>query len=297
MTTEHGSAEHTGFRVPRPLRRTAASSVEWLAAGTGPFRLLPTFIIVGGQRCGTNSLYEYICRHPTVARVLFNREVHFFDLNFHRGLNWYRGHFPTRMRARVVRLRSSSSLITGESSPYYLFHPLAPERIAKTLPETKLLVLLRNPVDRAYSHYHHERAQGTETLPFEEAIEREPERLGREVERLIRDPAYRSHNHQRFSYLARGDYAAQLQNVFTWFPRERVLVLISEQLFADPADAHARVLRFLGLPHFPLADYAKHNPGRYDDLDPRLRARLVEHFREPNERLYRLLDLDFRWED
>lgn len=297
MATEHRSVENLRSRVPRPLRRAAASTVEWLAAGTGRFRLLPTFIIVGGQRCGTNSLYEYICRHPTVARVLFDREVHFFDLNFNRGLNWYRGHFPTRMRAKAAQRRSGSPLVAGESSPYYLFHPLAPERIAKTLPESKLLVLLRNPVDRAYSHYHHERAQGTETLSFEEAIERESERLRGEVERLIRDPTYRSHNHQRFSYLARGDYASQLQNVFSWFPRERVLVLISEQLFADPADSHARVLRFLGLPHLALTNYERHNPGRYDDMDPALRKRLVEHFSEPNERLYRLLDLDFRWQD
>jgi hypothetical protein len=283
--------------VPRPLRKSIGVVIEDVRARTSQLRFLPAFLIVGGQRCGTNSLYEYLIRHPNVARALPDQEVHFFDCNFHKGLNWYRGHFPTRARAKLTKLRSGSGLISGESSPYYMFHPFVAARIAESLPGIKLLVLLRNPVDRAYSHYHHERARGHETLSFEEAVAREPVRLRGEVDRIRRDPTYNSFNHQHFSYLARGEYLTQLQTLFSRFPRENILVLISEQLFADPAEVHARALRFLGLRSIPLSTYVRHNPGRYDDMDPGVRSRLVEHFNEPNARLFRFLGLDDPWEE
>lgn len=273
-----------------------AMPIENLRARTSHFRFLPQFIIVGGQRCGTNSLYEYLVGHPNVAPAFPDQEVHFFDVNFHRGLNWYRGHFPTRATAKAARLTSGSGLITGESSPYYMFHPVAPERIAQTLPDVKLLVLLRNPVDRAYSHYHHELARGYETLSFEEAIEQEADRLQGEVDRMRAHRSYNSFNHQHFSYLTRGEYVSQVETLFSYFPQESILVLISEQFFADPAGAYARVLRFLGLAPIALSAYPKHNPGRYADMDPEIRERLMEHFAQVNDRLYRFLDLDYRWE-
>lgn len=257
-------------------------------------RLLPSFIIMGGQRCGTNSLYEYIVKHPDVGRALPNQEVHFFDLNFHKGFGWYQGHFPLRSRT-WLNPRSRTPLITGECSPYYMFHPFAPQRIAAALPAVKLFVLLRNPVDRAYSHYQHERSRGFESLSFEEAIEREPERLSGEVRRMQSDPGFHSFNHHRFSYVARGMYADQVERLFSLFPRENVLVLISERLFADPASTRQEALRFLGLPADQLASYPHYNPGRYSDMDPGIRMRLMKNFADSNERLYQLLGTDFRW--
>jgi hypothetical protein len=274
----------------------AGAGLELFGSATGGFRMLPSFLIVGGQRCGTNSIYEYLVQHPCVGRALPEQEVHFFDLKFDRGLRWYRGHFPTRTWERVARTRSGSNPVTGESSPYYMFHPLAGPRIAETLPDVKLLVLLRNPVDRAYSHYHHERARGHETTTFEEAIEREPERLRGEEERIRLDPRYRSFNHQHFSYLSRSRYAEQLEVFFSLFGRERVLVVLSERIFEDPAAVHDEVLGFLGLPRRPLADYGRHNAGRYGALAPQLRRRLDADFAEPNDRLSRLLGTDLPWD-
>jgi hypothetical protein len=258
-------------------------------------RLLPSFIIVGGQRCGTNSLYEYLVKHPNVGRALPSQEVHFFDLNFHKGFGWYRGHFPLRVRPGLSQ-GSEHPLISGECSPYYMFHPLAPQRIAEALPGIKLFVLLRNPVDRAYSHYQHERARGFETLSFDEAIDREAERLSGEVSRMQKDPDFHSRNHHRFSYLARGMYAEQLERLLTLFPRESILVLSSEKLFADPAAARERSLRFLGLPPHHLTSYPHYNPGRYSNMDLQTRNRLMDHFADSNQRLYQLLDTDLGWE-
>src|SRR5580692_9445955 len=126
--------------------------------------MLPGFLIVGAQRCGTTSMYRALSEHPEVRKAVLHKGVHYFDMNYGRGLGWYRAHFPLARGGGV----------TFESSPYYLFHPLAAERIAADLPGVKLIVLVRDPVERAYSAYTHERARGFETESFEQAIEREP---------------------------------------------------------------------------------------------------------------------------
>jgi hypothetical protein len=283
-------------RTPRSLRKPLAHAAEGLSALTGSLRSLPTFIIVGGQRCGTNSLYEYLVSHPNVRRALPGQEVHFFDFNVDRGLTWYRGHFPIRVKPTLSKLTAGSQVITGECSPYYMFHPLAPSRIADLLPDVKLLALVRNPIDRAFSHYHHERTRGVETLSFEKAINEETERLRGEVEKMRRDPNYYSFNHHHFSYVERGKYADQLDVLYSLFPRENIMVLFSEEFFKDPAAAHLRALEFLGLPPFFLSEYPTYNPGRYTDMDPQIRSRLTDEFAEANARLYRLLDTNYRWD-
>jgi hypothetical protein len=280
--------------TPRSLKGAIGTAVEEMGAVTSSLRILPSFIVVGGQRCGTNSLYEYIAAHPLVGRALPLPEVHFFDVSFHRGVGWYRGHFPVKYRPSW-RKGSAGQRITGESSPYYMFHPLAIQRIAECLPKVKLIVLLRNPVDRAYSHFNHERARGHEPYSFQEAIAREKDRLQGEEEKILADHSYRSFNHQHFSYLSRGVYVDQLERILAYHSGERILVLSSEELFTEPRQTHLRTLEFLGLPVLPLARYPQLNPGTYTGLNPTLRRRLSEHFGEENERLYRLLGRDLGW--
>jgi hypothetical protein len=280
--------------TPRSLKGAVGTAVEEMGAVTSSLRMLPSFIVVGGQRCGTNSLYEYVAAHPLVGRALPIPEVHFFDVSFHRGMDWYQGHFPLKFRPSR-RKGASGHRITGESSPYYMFHPLAIQRIAECLPTIKLIVLLRNPVNRAYSHYNHERARGHEPYSFEDAIAREDDRLQGEEEKILDDPSYRSFNHQHYSYLARGNYVAQLERIFAHHPKGRVLVLSSEELFTEPRQTHLRTQEFLGLPVLPLEGYPRLNPGTYKGLDSALRRRLSEHFADSTERLYRLLGRDLGW--
>jgi hypothetical protein len=250
---------------------------------------------VGGQRCGTNSLYEYLVADPAIGRALPQQEVHYFDTNFARGIRWYRGHFPTRAWARAVSVRSGHPALTGESSPYYMFHPLAAERIAATLADVRLIVLLRDPIDRAYSQYHHERANGNETLGFEEALDREPERLAGEAEHLAADPTYTSFAHQHHSYVGRGIYIDQLERLSNVFAADRISIVLSERLFTDPAAVEAEVLAFLGVPARIGHTYGRHNAGRYDDLPAHLRRRLAGRFAEPNDRLARRLGFEPPW--
>ena len=282
-------------RVP-PGVKTAIRRGEgvWTRATAG-LRDLPDFLILGAQRAGTTSLYKYLVEHPAIAAPPLGKGAHFFDTDFHRGPDWYRGHFPTRIRKQYVRARSRTRAVTGEGSPYYLFHPLVPARVAGLLPGAKLIALLRDPVERAYSQHQHERARGFEHLSFEEAIEREPERLAGEVERMEADNSYRSFSHQHHSYLARGLYAEQLERWYQHFPREQVLVLPSEDFFADPDRVYRVVLGFLGVPSLSLGEYETFNPRDYADMGEAMRRRLREHFREPNERLYALLGRDLGW--
>ncbi len=189
-------------------------------------------------------------------------------------------------------------MITGEASPYYLFHPHAARRIQAWDPAIKLIALLRDPVERAHSHYHHEVRSGRETLSLESALAAEEERLRGEHDRIAADETYHSPAHRNFSYLARGRYVEQLVG---WmprpFPREQVLILRSEDFYAAPAIVLRRVTDFLGLPPLALGRYARHNDGRTPAMNPRTRAFLQEYFRPFNARLYAFLGRDLGWDD
>src|SRR3712207_3331973 len=164
-----------------------------------------------------------------------------------------------------------------------------------TLFRSKLIVLLRDPVQRAYSQYQHEVARGFETLGFEEAIEAEPGRLAGEIERLAAEPLYHSFSHQHHSYLARGRYHEQLAAWRSLFADEQLLVLSSERFFSEPDRSFRQVLDFRELPAFTPAAYEKHNGYSYTKMGEAVRRRLVEHYREPNQRLYQTLGEDFGW--
>jgi hypothetical protein len=258
-------------------------------------RLLPDFLIIGAQRCGTSALYSYLTQHPCVAPAAI-KEIHYFDTNHHRGLRWYKTHFPSALHRAFAKAVLDRDLLTGESSPYYLFHPLAAARVRQTLPDVKLIVVLRNPIDRAFSHYHHAPSSAGETLPFEEAIAREPARLAGERERMLRDPAYQSAAHQHFSYLTRGVYADQLVAWFELFPRERFLVLQFEDVFRGPAAAYQRLVAFLGLPPWQPPAFPRVNATSYTQMDPALRQRLGGFFAPHNRRLYELLGVQWDWD-
>ena len=262
---------------------------------TSPLRSLPDFIIIGGKKCGTSSLYNYLAEHPNIIPA-FRKEVHFFDGAGERRTFLYRAYFPTRLSKRGAVRERGAGFITGEATPYYLFHPLVPARVRSIVPRARLIAMLRNPVDRAYSHYHHEVRSGTEKLSFEEAIERETERLSGEQERMIRDGDYDSLSRRRYSYLSRGIYVDQLRNWKSHFPKEQLLILRSEDLFADPRMILERTLSFLDLPPLEREEYSKDNKGSYSDMDRSTRDYLVDYFKPHNERLQELLGRDFGWD-
>jgi hypothetical protein len=247
----------------------------------------PDYLIIGAQRSGTTSLYTYL-RHNRHIGKARKKEVHFFDFNYDRGMGWYKHHFPTLLAKRSAERRLGGPYITGEASPYYLVNPLVPARVHEALPSVKLIVLLRDPVNRAYSHFQQQRRLGNETSSsFEEAIERETGVLDSESPSSL---VYR-----KFSYLVRGIYVDQLERWLSLFPREQMLILQSEDFFRDPASTEKAVCEFLGIPPRRRAKYPRRSKKRYPELAPATREFLSSHYRDHNRRLYDYLGRDFGW--
>lgn len=250
----------------------------------GQPRALPDAVILGAQKCGTTSLHGYLVQHPGVIPPL-RKEVHYFDLNYPRGEAWYRAHFG----------RTGETGLNLDASPYYLFHPAVPARLHALLPDAKLVVLLRDPVRRAYSHYWHERAKGREKLEFDDAIAAEPGRVAAAEAGLADGSLDRSADHQHFSYLARGRYAEQLERWFALYPRERFLVVRFEDLVKEPLARLNDVLAWLGLPPAAKVDLEPRNTRRYPPMSPETERRLREQFEPHNRRLEALLGRSLGW--
>jgi hypothetical protein len=265
---------------------------------TSPWRLMPDFLVLGGQKCGTTSLYQYLISHPFIISAM-KKQMHFFDNHYEKGVSWYRAHFPSYFYKHYFKYINKRDFITGEATPYYIFHPLAARRAAKFVPNAKFILVIRNPVERAYSHYHHEIRKGTEKLSFQEAIAKEPERLAGEKEKMLNDEYYYSFNYQRYSYLSRGLYAEQLAEWFKYFPKEQFFIVKSEDMRHNTIDIVKQIFDFLDLPKFSEFNLEKdqyYNVGKYDKMDTKMREQLVEYFKPHNEQLYKLLDRDFNWQ-
>jgi hypothetical protein len=258
-------------------------------------RRLPDYIIAGAQKAGTTSLWAYLQEHPQVVPAMA-KETSFFDINFHRGLNWYRMHFPLAVGDAPGEERNTTTL-TSESTAYYMFHPLAAERIARCVPRVKIILLLRNPVDRAFSHYQLKLRRRQETLSFEEAIEAEAERLDGEADKIVAQPDYYSRAHDRHSYLARGVYIDQIRRWQRYFPPSQLLILESGEFFSRTRDVYHRVLFFLGLPGSEPANFGNRFPGRYKArMSPPMRRKLLDYFAPYNEQLFAHLGTRYDWD-
>jgi hypothetical protein len=274
--------------VPRPVKAMVHLGSRSYGRITAPARMTPSFLISGGQRCGTTSLYRALAAHPVVLKAVLHKGVHYFDTSYSRGMGWYRGHFPMQRRADKIEQRYGLPAQTFESAPYYMYHPQAVARIAQDLPGAKLIVLVRNPVERAYSQHAHEVARGFEhERDFGNVIALEPARLHREEEKLTHDPDYYSFAHQHHAYRARGEYARYLSVMAQHVGRERIHVVESERFFSDPVATYDEVLEFLGLPtHLGRPPFARHNARpRLDGMDPGLRAELTAYYAPHDEAL------------
>ena len=254
-----------------------------------PWRGLPFFIIVGVQKGGTTSLFRYISHHPRFLPP-FRKEIKYFDFNYGFGKKWYQANFPLRSKLAITHS------ITGEASPNYIFHPNGVERIASTLPEVKVIALLRDPVNRAFSHYNHMRKRRQEELSFEEAIAAEQGRLHGEAQKITANSQYSSDEYFNHSYLARGRYIEQVPQLFNLFPRENILILQSEDLYSRTEETYHQALSFLGLPLFDLPRYRVSNRGKYDPMNDSTRQQLVDYFAPYNQQLYQYLGRDFGWQ-
>lgn len=315
----------SGAKHPRLL-----SAYLGFASATAALRYQPHFLIIGTQKGGTSSLYQNLIRHPEVVGAL-GKELHFFDANFSRGEAWYRAHFPLRLNLKALSaLGRGQRVVTGEASPEYLYFPYVAERVAGMSRNAKFIVMLRDPVSRAYSGFHMEARRGrvSETAAVE---------LSREARFLEAHPVDRV-SFERYFYdwaqrwsgvfrtilneyprdlseakssmatelppygsmgcLLRSLYYFQMQAWFERFPREQFLVIDSRDYFAAPLETIEKVVApFLGLSGWKPDRYVEStNEGRsYPKIDPALRHELAAFFKPYNEKLYGLLGTDFGW--
>jgi hypothetical protein len=274
-------------KVPAPIKAVVHAGSRSYGRATAGLRMLPSFLICGGQRCGTTSLYRALAAHPAVLKAVLHKGVHYFDTSYHRGIRWYRGHFPLLRSARRIGDELGVRPQTFESSPYYMYHPLAAGRIAADLPDVRLIALVRDPVERAYSQHAHELARGFESEPsFTRALALEPDRLRGQHERLATEPGAHSFAHQHHAYRARGEYATYLDGLAAAVGRERVLAVESERFFSDPRAVYDEVLAFLGLPQLTYPAFEKHNARpRSAPMDEAVRRDLTAHYAPHDERL------------
>ncbi|CAN5853040.1 hypothetical protein BH24ACT3_BH24ACT3_14850 [soil metagenome] len=262
--------------------RGALRMGQWASLPTAGSRSVPDFLLMGGQRCGTTSLYRYLTQHEGISFPRLTKGVHYFDEESHRSGLWYRSNFPLD----AVRTRASERLghpvVVGEACPYYLFHPKVVERIQAVMPAARLIAVLRDPIARAWSGYQHERRRGYEHLTFEEALAAEPERLAG-AEEVLRHRGGRHFSHQHHSYVARGQYADQLRRLWDAFPREQTLVLYSADLERDPDATVAHIHRFLGIPVQPTDTTRRWNETSKEEVPPALHRRLAAAFAASDE--------------
>jgi hypothetical protein len=236
------------------------------------------FVIAGAQRSGTTTLDLYLREHPGVAMPWTRKELHFFDSerHFRREPVDYRAYHSNFSVRTPGRLR-------GESTPSYMYWQPAPARMARYNPALKIVVILRNPITRAYSHWNKERRRGRETLPFMEALRAEPERARAALPLQIRTE----------SYVDRGFYSRQLRHLWQHFPVDQTLVLQSTTLQADPAATLQRIACFLGLGPFPPVDARLANAKRYENpMRPEEWAYLAGIYGEEIRELEQLLGWD-----
>ena len=254
------------FRLRNELR-AAKSGTE------GALGALPDFVVIGAPKCGTTFFYHLLSKHPHVEPAAF-KEVHFFDLLWEEGVEWYRQCFlpPAQKDGRRT--------ITGDGTPGYLFHPLVAERMAGVIPEARLIALLRNPVDRSYSAYHHRAKHKDEIETFEESV----------------NASLKAPNH---GFLSQSIYVDHLVRWRKFFDEDQMLILKSEDFFEDARGILKTTLGFLDLPEWEpeAADLGeKVNKGKYDQgMSPEVRERLEEFFEPHNRRLYEFLGVDFGW--
>jgi hypothetical protein len=243
-------------------------------------------LIVGGQRCGTTTLFKALVQHQGFVGPTLRKGVHYFDLAPEKPLEWYRAHFPTQTSVAKAQRRAGHPIVVGESSPYYLWHPLSAERIAAALPGVRVVALLRDPVERAYSAHAHELARGFETEPFERALQLEAERLRGETERLRTGAVLRSLPHQHLAYVERGEYVDQLERMESAVGRDNMLVLDSADFWSAPERDWPQVTAFLGLPDQKV-QLERHNARSRSPMADSVRARLEDHYAPFDERLAR----------
>ena len=253
---------------------------------TSSMRVLPDFFIIGAVRSGTTSMYHYLDEHPSIVKSAYD-ELGFFDDNFKLGWEWYKTLFPTNITKRIVK-RKTGNFLTFDDTPFYVYNEDVAKKIKNYFPKTKLIIILRNPIDRAYSNYHLGVRMGDEKRTFDQAIDEEIQKIAEYNEIEMDD--YISQ-----SYLGRGIYAKQLEIWLKYFPAAVIKILESDRFSNNTEETMNEVFEFLDLPDHNIRNLEKKNVAEYPPMKTETRQKLCDFFSEYNEKLYDMLNVRYDW--
>jgi len=259
---------------------------------SAPLRVLPDFAIIGAARCGTTSLYYDLIKHPDVYPGA-SKASEFFDHYYEKGTNYYRAHFPTRIYKNYIVNIKKNNFITGEATPSYFIEPNLYKRVLETKPDLKLIAILRNPIDRAFSHHNYLVSRNeTKFSNFFDAIKYE-EKLIEKNE--IKTETEQSIENRSYTILRRGMYALPLEILMKNFPNNQIFIIKFEDFSRDPGTIINQIFTFLKLKKIPIKKPSSLNAVTYDNMDPKVRQYLINFFKPYNEKLDKLLDKNFDW--
>ena len=259
---------------------------------TGFIRVIPDFLVIGAKRCGTTSLYQHLPEHPCISKSPHDN-MGFFNDNFHLGVNWYKSFFPTTFTRNKIKSKFGDFLAFDVTTKYMEEESTA-NNVYQTKPNMKIIIILRNPVDRAYSQYHLSVRQTAERRSFEDVVEENMNRLNKE-----------SHEHYeikpRFSakednYLKKGLYALQLRYWLKIFPRENILIVSTEEFESNQQIIYNKIFEFLNISKFEVKNTKKMEKGNYPPIKSETRNLLLDYFRQHNHELFELINMKFDWD-
>ena len=254
---------------------------------TSPFRTIPNFIVIGVKRCGTTTLYEQLSEHPCIEKSAHDN-LGFFNNNFELGMNWYKSHFVTNFRKKEIE-RKYGKFATYDVTSSYIQKKKTAQNIFKTLPNVKLILILRNPTDRAYSEYNQNIIDENESRDFRELIKQEIN----EIENMENDNLEFSSN--KINLVKKGIYEKQISPWLEIFPRKQILIISTEEFGEKTTETYDKIFRFLELPKYKIKNKERHRKGTYEAMDDKTRKILDDFYESYNSKLFQKIEETFRW--
>jgi hypothetical protein len=287
-------------RLPRWSKDFANLATRRYGVTTARWRPTPDFIIIGTKRGGTTSMWNWLVEHPGVLPMFPAprglKSTDFFFDGGQAGEAWYRSHFHSAAYRAATVWRRGHPAVTGEASPLYMYDPRVCGQAVQLMPQVKVIILLRNPVKRAVSHWQERVKQGVEPLSLPDALAAEARRTGGELERMMADPSYYSQSYDWYSYRDRGIYRPQVEQWLHAFPAEQVMIVQSEVFSRNEQLTMDEVSEFLGIPPYQRPTYHRHNESQPIAVDPGVLRDLGDFYRPHNRALYSLLGKDYGWD-
>jgi hypothetical protein len=256
---------------------------------TGPLRVLPDFLVIGVKRCGTTSLFHNLPKHPSILNS-HHDGIGFFNDNYQLGVNWYRSFFPTIFSKNKI-IKKYGDCKTFDVTTRYIEDRSTAKKIKEIIPNAKIIVMLRNPVDRAYSQFNVSVKEKVETRSFHDAINEEIENIKKENMKNFEI------SKNEFDYIKKGMYASQLKPWFDIISKDNIGIFSTEEFKKNNQNIYNMIFKFLGITNCEIKDNKIMEKGDYLPMNYNTRDLLLDFYKKHNEELFKLINKRFDWEN